>query len=768
MSDKPFIKNALENIPGGFLIYRADYSKEEIIFANQKLIDMFECEDYEDFLNFTHGSFKGVVCDDDYQAAENQIKIQINSGANNFDHIQYHIITKTGRVLYVEDFGQYVESEDEGPLFYVYIVDIETKSLSYDIDHVTGLPGDRRFIEYASRLVSVINRAGNFTDFAVVYINLVGFKHFNLKYGYKSGNAFLAEFAEILNEVFSTDLVARLSDDNFAVFADYKFVTEKLDKLNSIIGEKYVKEKVRIKAGIYVLGPNDEDHFDITIDKARTACQDISDKTDISYRLYDDEMRQKRELYEYVTAHIDEAIANGWIKVYYHPVVRTLTDKICSVEALARWIDPNYGFLAPYKFIGPLEDTRQIHKLDSYMILEVCRYIRERIDNGLELLPVSFNLSRHDFMLTDAFQVVLDACKKYEVPHRLIKIEITETTVIEDPILMKDVIDKFRNNGFEIYMDDFGSGYSSLNFLKNFDFDEIKLDMQFLSDFTEKSKTVIRNSIVMAKELGIQTLAEGVETQEQYDFLKSIGCEKAQGYLFSKPLPYEEVIALMKEKGFEHEENRFRNFFDEMAKINFVTEQPVCLVHDDGEIFNFKFYNDKLEELFKKLGVETIEALTNIINSPKSLFRRTIRKNMAYLPKVIGDEKVFFYTFLGNYIRFHLKNVGQVDDNNLYWIRLDNLSTNEENKQKNNLEASMREIYHIYDSVAVFDLRDDSYSGVVFDSSIEEDIVSNNLKFTEALKVLTKSIYYLDVNRFLEFSDVKTIKQRIIHSKEGY
>ena len=294
MSDKPYIKNALENIPGGFLIYRADYDKEEIIFANQKLIDMFECENYEDFLNYTHGSFKGVVCDDDYQAAENQIKIQINSGSTNFDHIQYHVITKTGRVLYVEDFGQYVVSEDEGPLFYVYIVDIETKSLSYDIDHVTGLPGDRRFVEYASRLVSVINRAGNYTDFAVIYINLVGFKHFNLKYGFKEGNTFLREFAEILNDIFSTDLVARLSDNNFAVFATFEGFKNKLAKLHEVMSERYAKEKIVVKSGIYVLGEGDNDHFDLAIDNARAACHDASDDSSILYKIYDSEMKKER------------------------------------------------------------------------------------------------------------------------------------------------------------------------------------------------------------------------------------------------------------------------------------------------------------------------------------------------------------------------------------------------------------------------------------------------------------------------------------------
>ena len=212
---------------------------------------------------------------------------------------------------------------------------------------------------------------------------------------------------------------------------------------------------------------------------------------------------------------------------------------------------------------------------------QICKLIRERIDKGLGVVPISFNLSRLDFMLVDFYKVITEACKKYEIPHSALKIEITESLVAEDSEGITEVSNKLRKDGFEIWMDDFGSGYSSLGTLKDYNFDEIKLDMSFLRNFSYDSKQIIKHMIALAKSLGIQTLCEGVETQEHFDFLKSIGCEKAQGFLFSRPLPFDDMLSLLELRGIKMEASRYSHFYNEISRIDFTDNEPMSIIKFD-------------------------------------------------------------------------------------------------------------------------------------------------------------------------------------------
>ncbi len=247
------------------------------------------------------------------------------------------------------------------------------------------------------------------------------------------------------------------------------------------------------------------------------------------------------ELADYVKESFERAIVNHEIKVYYQPVILTCDGTMCCMEALARWADPEKGMLSPGDFIPVLEKTKQITTLDLYMFTQISEEIAEARRQGLKIVPVSFNLSRIDFVQCDIFERIEAIADRYDIDRSMIRVEITESIVIEDAALLHERITQFRGAGYQVWMDDFGSGYSSLNVLKDFDFDEIKLDMAFLSTFNERSKSIIRSMITMAQEIGVHTLAEGVETKEQMEFLRGIGCEKVQGYFFSKPVPLDEI-----------------------------------------------------------------------------------------------------------------------------------------------------------------------------------------------------------------------------------
>ena len=235
---------------------------------------------------------------------------------------------------------------------------------------------------------------------------------------------------------------------------------------------------------------------------------------------------------EYIISHFSEAIENGCIQPYFQPIFRSFTEKICASEALARWIDPVYGLLSPALFIPVLERYGMIYELDMAIVRQTCAFYRHLQDIGLPVHSFTVNLSRYDFTEPDFFERVVASTREFRVPQESLKLEITESIMLEDMEAFKRVFNLFHGAGFSVWMDDFGSGYSSLNTLQNYDFSTLKFDLLFLRTFSEKSRQVLAAMINMAKALRIHTICEGVETKEQVLFLRSMGCEALQGFHF--------------------------------------------------------------------------------------------------------------------------------------------------------------------------------------------------------------------------------------------
>ncbi|WP_337774432.1 EAL domain-containing protein, partial [Mitsuokella jalaludinii] len=221
--------------------------------------------------------------------------------------------------------------------------------------------------------------------------------------------------------------------------------------------------------------------------------------------------------------------ASTWTR----PWPRAISASTCSPSS-ARWESPQYGTIAPGIFIPVLEEAHLIHKLDAYILHAVAKMAREKLDANLPVLPISVNLSRLDFLLQDPFAVAETIREEYRLPLGLIQIEVTENALVGRMDSVLNGIQKFQKKGYPVLLDDFGSGYSSLNVLKDYDFDTIKFDMKFLHPFTAKSRKILKYLVSMAKDLSVHTLAEGAETKEQCDFLREIGCEKIQGYYYGK------------------------------------------------------------------------------------------------------------------------------------------------------------------------------------------------------------------------------------------
>ncbi|MCR4580528.1 MAG: bifunctional diguanylate cyclase/phosphodiesterase [Treponema sp.] len=412
-------------------------------------------------------------------------------------------------------------------------------------DELTDIPNIQSFKINASKsLKETFHRPD---DFLFLFLDIQNFKNYNEKYGFEKGNNLLNAFGHLLMYSFEKAPIARFSDDHFVVLAKKDSAQSILEILRRKIELTDNEIKLGLKVGAYC--PKNADiNINTACDYARYACNTIKKKFDKNYCEYSDKMNQDFERRKYIINNIDNAIKNNYIKVYYQPVAFTSSKKLCGFEALARWNDPIYGMIPPVNFIPILEEYREIQKLDSFVLQQVCKDIDELRSTNITPLPVSVNFSRIDFELLDVKKLIDENLQKYNLDNELIHIELTESALAESNQTLEDSLRQLNSSGFALWLDDFGSGYSGLNSLTQYNFKMMKIDMGFLKNFNsnKKTKSVLKNIVSMAKEIGMQTLTEGVESQEIVDFLESIGCDRIQGYLLGKPMPKEVIFEKLK------------------------------------------------------------------------------------------------------------------------------------------------------------------------------------------------------------------------------
>ena len=414
----------------------------------------------------------------------------------------------------------------------------KTKALekSAKEDALTGMNNYSNFPALAKEYIQGVTE--NFSENVFLFLDVHNFKAFNDQRGFEAGDKFLVAIGTYISDIFSDSLCARQADDHFVVLTKTEGLQERLDKLNKLVHDYDEEILLGINCGAYHLTGENEDPR-MAIDRARYAAHLIKNRFQTIYAEYDKTMSEEYHKRLYIVNSIDNAVHNGWIVPFYQPVVWSDTKELCGCEALARWMDPVYGQLYPNEFIPVLEEYRLIHKLDKSIFESVCRDLRAAMDAGRPVFPVSLNFSRLDFELMDAVQELEDLVKKYRIPKELIHVEVTESALTDNFLKLNEAMNRIKELGYSLWLDDFGSGYSSLNVLKDYQFDVVKIDMRFLSNLenSEKSKTLIDCIVKMANRINMLTLTEGVETETQASFLNQIGCARLQGYLFGKPIP---------------------------------------------------------------------------------------------------------------------------------------------------------------------------------------------------------------------------------------
>ena len=649
-------------------------------------------------------------------------------------------------------------------------------------DELTGLSTMTAFMEYAGKEI----QSGKAT---FLYFNMENFRLVNQRYGFQAGNQLLIHIAEVLGDVFGAVPMARLNDDRFVVMTRAAHVALEVERARTAIYEAEPRLSFVVKVGVYEPEAGVAD-IALILDRAKLACDSIKGMYDRDIAWFDPSMEEALNLRTYLVTHFYEAIEKGWIEVYYQPEVRALTREICGFEALARWRDPERGLISPGVFVPVLEDAHLIDRLDLYVLQRVCEDLHHIRREGLDVTHISVNLSRIDFQLNDMLQEVKSICCAYGVPRGFLHIEITESALNESDAFLRQEIARLRSAGFELWMDDFGSGYSSLNNLKDFQFDMIKIDMAFLRDFETKpqSRVIISAVVDMAKKLGLHTLAEGVETEEQYAFLKSIGCEVLQGYLFSPPVPFEEIRPVLEAEAghLVLEDFHAAAFFDQVGAVNVLSARPLVLMEgerpapppalgifetraDEGRLL---YGNAELDRLCRLAGFDSAATAIATYNQCRGdscevgnarfwdLVARCQRTRRVEHTENVMNGRIFSIV---------MRCIGgdEAQDRAAFVYQLIDLSQFDICHQESAVEVATRHLLQIYTRIDLF-TADGKLENLIVDTTQQRVMDLDSLSEESVRRYAQMYIVPEDWERFLRFYDTTTVLARARHAHNDH
>lgn len=407
--------------------------------------------------------------------------------------------------------------------------------------------------------------------FVVFYADIKDFKYFNTLFGYKAGDDLLNYWCETINKHRKgKDLICRMSGDRIVVLVRENRRRPHRNRFDAVLADvrEHFKEAfgeyiIDIAGGYYEYDPRKEGpvELDQLIAYARQAQKSVKNKSGSGYAIYNEEMwsAQRRKLE--INGHLERAIRDGEIMVYAQPQYNYVTGELIGAECLCRWKHHEWGMISPGEFIPALEETGRIFELDYFVWETACKCMRKWLDRG-QRISLSVNVSRKDIDHADLPAIFKGLIDKYQIPADMLRIEITESAYMEETGRLIELVRNLSGQGFSVEMDDFGSGFSSLNLLHDIAIDVLKLDVGFLQDSKRNdiSGSIVNAVIKMAHIIGIRVLAEGVENMEQAEFLKSNGCLFAQGFFFSKPLPMESFEELLQNASISELKKSYKRF----------------------------------------------------------------------------------------------------------------------------------------------------------------------------------------------------------------
>lgn len=410
-------------------------------------------------------------------------------------------------------------------------------------DMATGGDNWLSFIKKGTNLLRK-NSRGNL-NYAMLHLEMRKYRSFCTCFGVNKGQELIERFYDVLRkEIQHKEVMAYQENAEFGLllfYTDTSQLEARIQAIENALGTVLPGMKVYFGVGVYLIQAGECD-VEQLYNNAMIACEMLGDETENKTAFFDVEMNNRKLWERRVEDDMERALVNREFQVYLQPKISTSEEVLGGAEALVRWIHPTEGFIPPNRFIPIFEKNGFILKLDDYMLEEIAKVQAEWLAEGRKLVPISVNVSRAHFTREDLAEHICAIVDKYQVPHNVIELELTESAFFDDKNVLLNTVQKLRAAGFPVSMDDFGAGYSSLNSLKELQIDVLKIDADFFRgvDVGERGLLIVSEVIDLAKKLNMKIVAEGIESREQVEFLTEQECDLIQGYFYSKPMPVSE------------------------------------------------------------------------------------------------------------------------------------------------------------------------------------------------------------------------------------
>ncbi|MEG1823878.1 MAG: EAL domain-containing protein [Cloacibacillus sp.] len=635
---------------------------------------------------------------------ESQIKV-LDLGAADLVAKPFKLRLIERRIRNIMDRREAAALREKNRLYEQHINQQRTFMKRSETDELTGLYTRAAFLRHTEELLSFDPSH----DYVIARWDVDHFKVFNDIYGTKMGDRFLADFGAMLSaNHLKGSIIGHWDADHFvACVRAEDFDPDAMSLwLRSNVAKEHIDFEFIFRIGIYAIKDKSVD-VSIMCDRAHLALRTTKKSFNCRYAYYEESMRSMLLEEQEMINELTIAFEQRQFVIYLQPQYDYDRDRLIGAEALVRWNHPRKGLIPPMKFIPVLERNGLIIQLDEYVWEEACRLLRKWLDAGIDPPSISVNISRVDVYNPRLCDIITSLAEKYSIEPRYLHLEITESAYMENPDQLINVVEKLRAHSFTVEMDDFGSGYSSLNTLKDVPVDILKLDMKFLSRGNSARGGSILSSVVrMAHWLRLPIIAEGIETHEQADYLKSIGCTCMQGYYFARPMPvaefepqiYNPKQSPLSERYKDAKVQRAEEFLDISAQtallFNSFVGGAAIIEYSHGRVEAMRI-NDKFLETIGATRTEYLAQQANIIDR----FYPESRIHFVHMLKAAaetGEEascEVHSTPIAGGsdiwtFVRARL--LAQSDQNYIYYISIENITKRKKLEAENiNLSAQM-------------------------------------------------------------------------------